>query len=252
MEGRKSIKRLVSLFPVFSRFTFHYSLFTALIIFALSLALAGSAQAVDKLVVKDAGGTNTVFRVDDFGTVEVPNGFIWDNVNKRLGINTITPDNIIQVKKDQNAVTALRVENSNIFGASAPLAQEQFVLGSNGSEHIIFQVLSDSHASMPRVALMNAYTHDFYIRTNAANVFKVIRTGAVADTLVLNTGLIGIGTASPTQKLDINSDGIRIRTAKTPASATAACNQGDMSWDANFVYVCVAANTWKRSALASW
>lgn len=44
----------------------------------------------------------------------------------------------------------------------------------------------------------------------------------------------------------------RIDTAQTPASATAACTTGQIAWDANFVYVCINTNTWKRSAIATW
>lgn len=65
-------------------------------------------------------------------------------------------------------------------------------------------------------------------------------------------GDVGIGTTDPTEKLDINSDNIRIRTDKTPANATVACDKGEMSWDSDYVYVCVATNTWKRSALTTW
>ncbi|MFA6065260.1 MAG: hypothetical protein WCW44_04890 [archaeon] len=63
---------------------------------------------------------------------------------------------------------------------------------------------------------------------------------------------VGIGTNAPTRKLDILDDGIRIRTAKTPASATAAGTQGDICWDANYVYICVATNSWKRVAISTW
>ena len=38
----------------------------------------------------------------------------------------------------------------------------------------------------------------------------------------------------------------------TPASSSAPCVAGQIGADANYVYVCVAANTWKRSALSSW
>lgn len=65
-------------------------------------------------------------------------------------------------------------------------------------------------------------------------------------------GNLGIGTSSPTAKLDVNADTVRVRTEKTPASATATGNAGDICWDANYVYVCVATNTWKRSALSTW
>lgn len=38
----------------------------------------------------------------------------------------------------------------------------------------------------------------------------------------------------------------------TPASSSAPCAVGQIGADANFVYVCTAANTWKRSALSTF
>ena len=67
-----------------------------------------------------------------------------------------------------------------------------------------------------------------------------------------STDKVGIGLSSPSAKLDINSDILRLRTAKTPASAGASGNAGDICWDSSYIYVCVAANTWKRAAIASW
>ena len=52
--------------------------------------------------------------------------------------------------------------------------------------------------------------------------------------------------------LDINDDSIRIRTERTPASATATGIKGQIVWDADYVYVCTATNVWKRTALATW
>ncbi|MCX6763328.1 MAG: hypothetical protein NTZ97_01155 [Candidatus Moranbacteria bacterium] len=74
------------------------------------------------------------------------------------------------------------------------------------------------------------------------------------EPLVINNGgnNVGIGTAIPTAKLDINSDILRLRTAKTPATAGAAGNAGDICWDANFIYICVATNSWTRVAIAAW
>jgi hypothetical protein len=65
-------------------------------------------------------------------------------------------------------------------------------------------------------------------------------------------GKVAIGTTVPTAMMDINSDILRLRTAKTPASAGAAGNQGDECWDANYHYRCIATNTWKRVAIATW
>lgn len=44
----------------------------------------------------------------------------------------------------------------------------------------------------------------------------------------------------------------RIATTSTPASATAAGATGTVTWDSDYVYVCVADNVWRRSALSAW
>jgi len=40
--------------------------------------------------------------------------------------------------------------------------------------------------------------------------------------------------------------------ARTIASATTAGTEGEICWDADYLYVCVGTNTWKRSALSTW
>lgn len=66
------------------------------------------------------------------------------------------------------------------------------------------------------------------------------------------SGNLGIGTNAPSGLLDVNDNRLRVRTAKTPATAAAAGNAGEICWDASFFYVCTATNTWKKSALATW
>jgi len=43
-----------------------------------------------------------------------------------------------------------------------------------------------------------------------------------------------------------------VSTLKTPTSASAAGTAGTIVWDANYIYICTAANTWKRVAIATW
>jgi hypothetical protein len=77
--------------------------------------------------------------------------------------------------------------------------------------------------------------------------------GPAVDALtVIPSGDVGIGTTSPTEQLDLSGDAIRIRTAQTPATAGATGTTGMICWDADYVYVCVATNTWKRSAISTW
>lgn len=67
-----------------------------------------------------------------------------------------------------------------------------------------------------------------------------------------STSRFGLGTDTPSAKLDIVSDILRLRTPKTPASAGAAGNAGDICWDTSNIYVCVATNTWKKIGIATW
>ena len=37
-----------------------------------------------------------------------------------------------------------------------------------------------------------------------------------------------------------------------PASATASGQEGHLATDASYIYICTAANTWKRAAISTW
>ena len=63
---------------------------------------------------------------------------------------------------------------------------------------------------------------------------------------------LGLGTSSPTETLDVNNDTIRVRSSKTPSSASDTGTQGQWAWDSNYIYVCTATDTWKRAALSTW
>ncbi|SDT97235.1 hypothetical protein [Stappia sp. ES.058] len=79
------------------------------------------------------------------------------------------------------------------------------------------------------------------------------------------SGNVGIGPSKtdPAHRLDvegtvastgliIDDDSIQLTTAKTPSSAADIGTTGEIAWDADFIYVCTAADTWKRAALATW
>lgn len=45
---------------------------------------------------------------------------------------------------------------------------------------------------------------------------------------------------------------IRVKEQRTPISASSDGYKGEIVHDSNYVYVCIADNTWKRAALSSW
>ena len=84
-----------------------------------------------------------------------------------------------------------------------------------------------------------------------------------------STDRVGIGTATPSSKLEVNGDGsvlgalnvtgiskaaqfqlLALNTA--PSSATDTGTTGEIRIDANYIYICTATNTWVRADLATW
>lgn len=77
----------------------------------------------------------------------------------------------------------------------------------------------------------------------AAMVGKVIKSGAMVE----------VFKASGLTKLFTLLNGFQlVMPTATPVSAAASGTAGQWSWDENYIYVCVATDTWKRVALASW
>jgi hypothetical protein len=85
-----------------------------------------------------------------------------------------------------------------------------------------------------------------------ANGAMAVATAGLERLRITADGRIGLGTNAPSGLLDVADNKLRVRTAQTPASATAAGNQGEIAWDASFVYVCINTNTWRRVALSAW
>jgi hypothetical protein len=90
------------------------------------------------------------------------------------------------------------------------------------------------------------------LQTAAAGTMGSTLNAATTRLFINAAGNVGIGTTSPTVALDVNANTVRVRTARTPASAAATGAVGEICWDADYIYVCTATNTWKRVAIATW
>lgn len=64
--------------------------------------------------------------------------------------------------------------------------------------------------------------------------------------------LVGTSSDSGGALLQVNGNRIRVATAKTPSSASDTGTTGEICWDASYIYVCTATNTWKRTAISTW
>jgi hypothetical protein len=82
--------------------------------------------------------------------------------------------------------------------------------------------------------------------------------GATQNVRIINdaNGQLTVNTATG-GNLQVNANGIFTTGSfhvnlTTPSSSSAPCTAGQIGADANYIYVCVATNTWRRSALSSF
>jgi len=150
------------------------------------------------------------------------------------------------------------------IGVTSPLAKLH-VRGSNSSATDVADgTLIVEQGSAPSIQILSANTQTQSIKfgdpedgdvgkinySHATNHMALFTDGTEAIRIDSSQN-VGIGT-SPTEKLDIDGDSIRLRQSQTPASASATGTQGQIAWDANYMYVCTATDTWKRAALSTW
>ena len=164
----------------------------------------------------------------------------------KVGIKTTDPKGNFDIGSTPAASNprAVNIHDSGVDGAAR--------MGFHGTAGMsaspgLEMTIDGSSSKRILMVLVEEGSNDYGMR------FYTTNNGLVGERMrITGNGTIGINTAAPTAKFDINSDVIRLRTSKTPATAGAAGNQGDICWDADYVYVCTATNTWKRSALSTW
>ena len=83
---------------------------------------------------------------------------------------------------------------------------------------------------------------------SSSSPIAVFKANSATALTIDSAGKLGLGTTVPTAQLDISGNTIRLRTSQSPASG-ATCAGGEIAWDTGYIYICTAANTWKRAAL---
>lgn len=75
--------------------------------------------------------------------------------------------------------------------------------------------------------------------------YEVDGAGAVADSR--HAFLV-----DGSERFAVEDTGVILKAVTAPSSASDTGTTGQVVWDSNYIYVCVAANTWKRVAIATW
>ncbi len=97
------------------------------------------------------------------------------------------------------------------------------------------------------------------VTLTAALVLQLVSDGTMAITSAGDLGISAGETLIDVTSLGVTTDdgfGINgkliLIAPPVPATAAATGFAGQISWDSGFIYICVATDTWKRVAIATW
>ena len=138
-----------------------------------------------------------------------------------------------QMKREMDVVDWRSAED---LSALKSLLDRQFT----GLQRMYRQIYNDVHLAPSAGGPPAAHTHDGDTLqhdgvTSNGGAFPFSTTGGVT----FNQSVKTFGS-------------LIVATTHTPASASATGTTGTIAWDASYIYVCVATNTWKRVAIDTW
>jgi len=250
---------------------------------AIPIGVFGPASSVDNAIARFDGTTGrkiqgSLVSISDAGAVNIPEGqtytvggaaIPWGQISKtgssladlatrsagdlssgNLDAARLPTGGSWGLSSDLNIDDKLYIDNYTGFvGIGTAIPQERLHVQSSGGQGV--RVLD---ATAARLYLTSNNTDGWLLQHVVSDQrFRLYNQSVGQEQLTVTSGgNVGIGTTSPTAVLHVASDILRLQTAKTPASASAAGNAGDICWDSGYVYVCVATNTWKRASLATW
>jgi len=224
-------------------------------------------------IVQDASGGDMIFKAK-------PGGASTEFLRYNAGDRAITASQDLYVVGDitssHNLVVSGKVSGSShanfdtlALGEDLSSSPDKGTFEINAeNDELLFKVASSTSAlvmaatgAMDGQVVVGGAHLDAKFNVSGSDIDKLI--SAKSDTVspafyvsgsgdLFISGNIGIATPEPSAPLDISGDAIRIRTASTPANASALGAAGEIRWDANYIYICVATDTWKRVAISTW
>ena len=148
------------------------------------------------------------------------------------------------------------VPNGTISAPTATTSSRSAVFGINGHTGTSYLLAASAAVLLQSTENFTSSAHGTSISLETTENGTTSRLSRV---FIANDGKVGIATSSPTARLDIDSDKIRLRTSKTITyGQTAGGNNidagdvGDICWDANYIYVRVSDSNWRRVATSTW
>ena len=213
----------------------------------------GSIRKGDIYYEDDRDGAATYI---DFGqdtiTLRPSGSQILHATADAIGIGTITPAQILTLNATNPTI---RFEENGTFKATIGVNSADNILIENKTmnKHIVLKA-NDQGTVREGFRLDGAVPEVVVNQTSDSLVDFRVESDNNTHMLFVDGGndKIGINTDQPTEALDINANSIRLRNNLTPSSATALGAAGQICWDANYIYICIATDTWRRIPHDTW
>ena len=166
------------------------------------------------------------------------------------------PGVVVNAVNDANSYVQLNIQNINTVGnlvstdviATAPN-------GTDSSRYIDMGINGNNYSSS---AWTVSGANDGYVYINQGNLtlgtdtsgttVKVHVGGTLAGNVVTTFANTGATVAG---NLTVNGSS-HIANVRVPTLANSSGTAGQITWDSNYVYICIAANTWKRANISTW
>lgn len=150
------------------------------------------------------------------------------------------------IKNFANSVPTLLVEtsNTNTPATAATLSHQTSATPTAGIGTRLDFVCETAASNTEIGARIQAITTNVGSGTEAFNLQVLLMAAGSSATAV--------ATFNSNGNFGITGNTLNIPNTRTPASAGAPGTAGDICWDSSYIYVCVATDTWKRTAITTW
>lgn len=158
------------------------------------------------------------------------------------------------ITSDSNQVT---VANGSVLAANFQVGQT--ITGTGIPSSTTITAISGSTLTLSANATATNASATLTVAGNAASIgynvqqtLELLHNGNNIYHNQIDSGIAGASTVQQAFKLlKANVDG-KATVVSAPASATSTGTAGQIAYDSNYIYVCVAANTWVRAPLSTW
>ena len=165
----------------------------------------------------------------------------------KVGINEADPQHPLHITESV-ANTGLFIESAEAVSVSAADITLYHHRGSSvsGQDADVLSTIrfqGNNDASTPEQILFGAVEASIVDASDTTEDgkldFKVQSAGTLTSMAAITAANVTLGSRP-------------ILPTHTPASASATGTAGEVAWDADYIYICTATNTWKRVAISTW